>query len=67
MTINTLADWQSLAVELTVHGYRIWQMQYYTDHPEGFHAWFCASGRPDVEVVTRDDAVYREIVKFRAR
>lgn len=64
--IDDVAKWTALASELARSGYKIWQMQYDTDHPEGFHVWFAAHQRPTVEVMTRNDAVYDAIVKYRA-
>lgn len=64
MEIKSLDQWRSLAALLHKHGYRLWQMQYSFQDPEGFHAWFSKSGRPDVEIVTRDPDVQRAIVRF---
>ena len=62
--VETLDYWHKLSDMLGARGYRLWQWQYDTKHPEGFHAWFCQSGRPDVEVVTYSDDVCRAIIQY---
>lgn len=63
--IESLETWRELVVQLAENGYRIWQMQYDTRSPEGFHAWFYSTGKPEIELVTHSDAVYDAIVKYK--
>jgi antibiotic biosynthesis monooxygenase (ABM) superfamily enzyme len=66
--IDTLEQWAALAAKLAEHGYRLWQMQYGVDQPEGFHAWFFRPGKPqDFEVVTHNNDVYNAIINFKAK
>ena len=62
--IESLEQWNTVSNLLIKHGYRRWQWQYGTDRPEGLHVWFWASGRPDVEVVTYSDEVFRAISRY---
>lgn len=65
--IETLGQWRAMADDLMEDGYTLYQMQYGTDLPQGFHATFWRSGWPDIEVVTHSAAVHDAIVKFRTR
>ena len=62
--VESLEQWHPLDEMLHNHGYRLWQWQYNTKHPEGFHAWFWVTDRPDVEIVTHNDDVCWEIIQF---
>ena len=66
MDINNLESWNNLLPLLRDAGYSLWQMQYGVDLPEGFHAWFVASGRRDIEVVTHSPEVHAAILAYRA-
>lgn len=50
--IELIEQWNILAAALKEKGWRLWQMQYRWNEPEGFHAWFMKEGKSDVEVVT---------------
>lgn len=63
--IESLDAWLSLAAELREDEYAIWQMQYAANQPEGLHVWFWASDRPDIEIVTHDNAVQKAILKYK--
>lgn len=63
--IESLAEWLPLSAELSARGYKIYQSQYRASSPEGFHAWFWAEDRPDVEIVTHNNDVYRAIMKHK--
>ena len=63
--IVALEQWASIATELRETGYSLSQWQYDIDHPEGFHAWFWASGRPQISVMTRAYSVQEAIVRFK--
>lgn len=62
--IDTLEQWTALAGELAEAGYHLSQFQYRATDPHGFHAWFWASGRPQVEIVTFDHGVELAIVEY---
>ncbi len=62
--VETLDHWRKLSGLLGARGYRLWQMQYDTTDPEGFHAWFCRAGRPDVELVTYNGDVCEAILRY---
>ncbi len=63
--IESIEQWYKLSVKLIENGYQIWQMQYDTRAPEGFHAWFYLTGKPEFEIVTHNDAVHDAIIKYR--
>jgi hypothetical protein len=65
MKIDSLEDWNALLPLLVDAGYSLWQMQHGIDHPQGFHAWFIASGRRDIEVVTHSLEVHAAILAYR--
>ena len=62
--INFLTQWYTLLELLSSQGYQRWQWQYDVNHQEGFHAWFRLHDRPDVEVVTHDEDVYKAIMQY---
>lgn len=62
--IDSLDVWQTLSAELSSHGYRLWQMQYGIDRPEGFIARFYAESLPAVEIVTFDADVRHAVLAF---
>lgn len=62
--IENVEQWALLSKALREKGYRLWQMQYFADLPEGFHAWFSHSEKSDIEVVTHSKNVQEEIVSF---
>jgi len=59
--VESLDKWELFKTELIEKGYKLWQMQYGYDSPEGFHAWFW-KGNNQVEVVTYDRDVQKDIV-----
>ena len=63
--VGSLAQWEELFVNLTTNKYRIWQTQYDTKSPEGFHTWFYSTGKPELEVVTHNEAVHDAIVNYK--
>jgi len=63
--IPSLAAWLPISTELSTRGYQRYIIQYRPESPEGFHAWFWAEGRPDVEVVTHDEGVCKAIMKYK--
>jgi hypothetical protein len=65
--IDTLDQWQALAGELSKGGYHLFQFQYGAGQPEGFHAWFWASGRPEFELVTFNQDIETAIIKFKTQ
>lgn len=62
--IETIEEWATLAAELRAAGYTLYQFQFDAQEPEGFHAWFWASKRPQVHIVTRDPRVQEAIIKY---
>ena len=47
------------------YGYRVFQMQYDWNDPNGFHAWFQKIGTTElIEIVTHNKAVQDNIVNF---
>ena len=61
--IKSKEKWKAFSDKFHSHGWKLWQMQYYWDLPEGFHAWFWLSGKEDIEIVTYNEDVQRAIVK----
>ncbi|PKM72834.1 MAG: hypothetical protein CVU91_07345 [Firmicutes bacterium HGW-Firmicutes-16] len=64
MQIESLDDWREYADILHRMGYDIFQLQFDIKSPEGFHARFILAGCPDVEFVTRNEAVHDAILKY---
>jgi hypothetical protein len=65
MVIETLEKWNEVSDILRRMGYRRFVMQYSIDAPEGFHVWFGSTAdAPEVEIVTRSQAVYDVIMSF---
>jgi|GEM_PF-907152 len=62
--IDTMEKWNILAGAMIEKGYRLWQMQYDCDLPEGFHAWFCKENKHDVEIVTFNKDVKHAILNY---
>ena len=60
-TIETLEHWQILKTALIENKYKLWQMQFSYDAPQGFHAWFW-KGDKQVEVTTHNINVQMDIV-----
>jgi hypothetical protein len=63
--LKSVAEWYEIKQKLIDNNYRIWQMQYHIDAPEGFHVWFTALGKRDVEFITYDKKVYDDIIQFK--
>lgn len=59
---ETLEQWNVLKGALKEKGYALWQTQYSTDYPEGYHAWFMKDGN-NIEVVTHSEEVQNDIIK----
>ena len=62
--IETLDEWNKLSTRLSANGWSIWQTQYDPQAPEGYHVWFHKSGKPDYEVVTHSNEVYKAIAEY---
>lgn len=62
--IDNIEQWNILCAALKEKGWRLWQMQYRWNEPEGFHAWFWKEGKKDVEVVTYSEEVQEEILRY---
>ncbi len=65
--INSMEQWNKLAARLAENGWTLYQWQYNTNDPEGFHARFWKADKPCYEVMTRDEDVYEAIIKFRPK
>ncbi len=64
--IESIEQWHALAAKLAANGYTLWQLQYDTRSPEGFHAWFSKTGtNQNYEIVTHSDAVHDAIVRYK--
>lgn len=63
--IDTLEQWSTFADMLSAAGYRLSQSQSYDNSPEGFLARFLASGRPEIEIATRDAGVYSAMMNYK--
>ena len=59
-----MEKWNRFAAKLSDHGYSLWGFQHDYNDPEGFHAWFGAPDMPEVEIVTRSQAVNEAILHF---
>lgn len=62
--IDSAEKWNILSDAMREKGYKLWQMQYCYNYPEGFHAWFWKAGKEEVEVVTFNKDVQRLIIGF---
>lgn len=62
--INTIERWKIANDYLSQNNYTLWQMQYDTKSPEGFHARFYVTGKPDIEIITFNEEVYKAILKY---
>ena len=62
--IKTLERWTELEENFLFRGYRLWQWQYNVQHANGFHAWFCATDKQDVEVITYNQDVLNAIIDY---
>lgn len=63
--IDTLDNWYTFADMLSVAGYRLSRSQGDDNSSEGFLVQFLASGRPDLEIYTRDADVYSAMLKYK--
>lgn len=64
-TIESLEQWNELAIKLREHNYRICQLQYDPQAQDGFHVWFSKLGKPDFEVVTHYEDVHSAMVNYK--
>lgn len=62
--IDTIEHWLKAEVYLREHNYKIWQLQYGIDSPEGFHVCFKSKGFNDIEIFTFDREVQRAILEY---
>ena len=62
--VKTLERWAQVADRLREKGYRTryWQYDYY--EPQGSHAAFWKTGVEDVVVVTHNEEIQQEMIKF---
>jgi len=60
-TLKTIDDFNKFKAWADKHGYRPWQYQYSYNHPEGFHTWYMAHGKEDVETITKNKDVEKAI------
>jgi hypothetical protein len=67
MRIESLDAWNRLLPRLVAYGYDRYCTQHDVDDPEGYHAWFWSSGRPDLEIVTHNKDVKAAIMAFECR
>jgi acetyl-CoA carboxylase alpha subunit len=56
-----MEQWQILKTALIEKNYKLWQMQFSYDAPEGFHAWFWRDDKR-VEVATHNKDIQKDIV-----
>lgn len=64
MRINTMPKWEEVSAKLKDRGYTLWQTQYSSDQPMGYHARFFCKGMPEVEIVTHNPEIEALIIKF---
>lgn len=62
--IESLEQWETFRDMLAERGYYIWQWQYGANHPEGFHIWLGASGRKNIEFMTRSKDIQKAMLRF---
>ncbi len=65
--LESPSQWLALSATLAADGYTLFQWQYGTHRTEGLQARFWASGKPDVEVVTHNEDVETEIIRFNGK
>jgi hypothetical protein len=53
--------------KLRAEGYTVWQTQYGTYSPEGYHVQFWKSGQPIIELYTHNPEVEKEMQKYTAK
>lgn len=63
--IETTEQWQILKTVLIEKGYKLWQMQFSYDTPEGYRARFWKDGKQQVEVATHNRDIQKDIVSCR--
>lgn len=64
--VEKIEEWAALSKVLKEKGYRLWQMQFSWDMPEGFHAWFWRAGiEKDYEVLTHSRLVQDTIIDYK--
>ena len=65
MRIDTMDKWAEVSEKLRARNYRLFQMQYGINEPQGFIAsFYCPANDPDVEIVTFDAGVCNAIVRY---
>ncbi|HWR19071.1 MAG TPA: hypothetical protein VN608_05565 [Clostridia bacterium] len=62
--VDTMERWRDAEAYFSTNGYTLYQMQYGTDDPHGFHAWFISRWLPDIEIVTFNGDVKAAIVSY---
>lgn len=61
--IELLDQWPPLCKGLKAKGYKLFQMQYGHDRPEGFHAAFM-SGNSKIEILTYNRDIQEAIIIY---
>lgn len=61
--IENYEDWLVLKAVLLDKGWHPWTFQYGTNSPEGYHVWFLKEGKKDVEVITHNVIIEKDIIK----
>jgi hypothetical protein len=56
-----MEQWQIIKAALIEKGYKLWQMQFSYDTPDGYHAWFWKDDK-QVEVATHNEDIQKDIV-----
>lgn len=62
--IDTIDHWIKAKLYLKEHEYKIFQLQYDTGSPEGFHAVFISKERKDIEIITFNKEIQEEILEY---
>jgi hypothetical protein len=63
--IKTIENWRkNFEPKLAVHGWKLWQMQFRWNLPEGYHAWFWHENQEDIELVTWNEEVEEAIREY---
>jgi hypothetical protein len=60
--INSIENWRKWETWFRENGWKPWQYQ----DDNGFHVWISKSGEKDIEIVTFNEEVRKEIMKFPA-
>lgn len=61
--INEFDKWLILKDAFIEKGYKPWSYQYSASQEEGLHVWFWKSNRTDIEVVTHNKEIEKDIIR----